>query len=369
MRCIKTPVFFFFFFIHILSFTNAGEPDTLVIHAISGMQYDVVRFHVKPDSKLVLIFRNSDNMEHNLVTTNPGKREIVVKQALLLGKKGASMNYIPESPDVIFSIGVLAPGEEKSITITTPKAEGVYPYVCTYPGHGTIMYGAMYVGQKEDMPTIQNDLNIPERRRLKSGGEPAKSKHHSKVLSSGHPYPLTPPFFYRIFMPQSSPASIAVSLENQYSYCWDTDKCLMRYAWHGGFLDNSPPWTTKGQAMSEIIGTIFYRERNLRPIILEGSSTNPVVEYKGFQIAQGGYPEIHYTLDGVDIYELIGVSENSNGIVIHYRIPDLNKNLILKFDNDSKLIVLKSDGEEITHQSLSASEGKEFSVLIKLQGE
>lgn len=344
-----------------------GKTDTIVIHAISGMQYDLARFHVNPNSDLVVIFTNTDNMEHNFVVTQPEKREVVVNLALQLGDMGATMNYIPQAPEVLFSIGVLAPGDSKTINITTPKEEGVYPYVCTYPGHGTIMYGAMYVGSEEDMPDIESDLNIPEWRRSEKKNELTNNHPHRKNLNSGHPYPLTPPFFYRIFMPHSNPASIAVSLENQFSYCWDTDKCLMRYAWHGGFLDNNPPWTTKGQAMSEIIGTIFYKERNLRPLSIEGNSSNPIIRYKGFKLVQGGYPEMHYTLDGFDVYELIKVNRDGNGINVHYRIPKLTKNLILSFENDSDLRVINSKGEEIAHRKLSFTVGKEFSVVIKLQ--
>jgi putative heme-binding domain-containing protein len=40
---------------------------------------------------------------------------------------------------------LLQPGESQAITFEAPKTPGVYPYVCTYPGHWRRMFGALYV--------------------------------------------------------------------------------------------------------------------------------------------------------------------------------------------------------------------------------
>jgi putative heme-binding domain-containing protein len=40
---------------------------------------------------------------------------------------------------------LLSPGESQAITFETPKEPGIYPYVCTYPGHWRRMFGALYV--------------------------------------------------------------------------------------------------------------------------------------------------------------------------------------------------------------------------------
>ena len=40
---------------------------------------------------------------------------------------------------------LVAPREAEKISFVAPTQPGVYPYVCTYPGHWRRMYGAMYV--------------------------------------------------------------------------------------------------------------------------------------------------------------------------------------------------------------------------------
>ncbi len=39
----------------------------------------------------------------------------------------------------------MQPRESQKLSLAAPKAPGVYPYVCTYPGHWRRMYGALYV--------------------------------------------------------------------------------------------------------------------------------------------------------------------------------------------------------------------------------
>jgi putative heme-binding domain-containing protein len=44
----------------------------------------------------------------------------------------------------------LQPRQSQRLAITAPSKPGVYPYVCTYPGHWRRMYGALYVVQGLD---------------------------------------------------------------------------------------------------------------------------------------------------------------------------------------------------------------------------
>src|SRR5690606_5009013 len=106
------------------------------LEAVTGLQYDLVRFAVKPGEKVELVFTNNDDMGHNLLIAKPGSRIEVVNTALQLAEKGPGMDYIPDIPQVLWSIPVLYAGESQSIQFVAPKEQGAYPYVCTYPGHG-----------------------------------------------------------------------------------------------------------------------------------------------------------------------------------------------------------------------------------------
>lgn len=57
-------------------------------------------------------------------------------------------DYVPPGKMdlVIIETGLIAPGESKTITFTTPKQAGDYEYICTFPGHFTAgMRGTLHV--------------------------------------------------------------------------------------------------------------------------------------------------------------------------------------------------------------------------------
>jgi azurin len=103
-------------------------PAAVSIEATEGMQYDMVRFRVNPGSKVTLTLTNASDMSHNLVIAKPGTRLEVVKAGLALAEKGPQMNYIPKTGSVLWSIPVVLPGQNKSLTFTAPEKPGVYPH-------------------------------------------------------------------------------------------------------------------------------------------------------------------------------------------------------------------------------------------------
>lgn len=130
------------------------------LSVLPGLQFNLPRFQVKPGQQVKLTFTNTDNMDHNMLIVNPDKREKIVQKAMGMGSNGAKNNYIPNDSDVLWSIPVLRKGQTQTLTFKAPDKEGVYPYVCTFPGHGFIMYGAMYVNSSGNMPPIEKDKNV-----------------------------------------------------------------------------------------------------------------------------------------------------------------------------------------------------------------
>ncbi len=383
---------------------------TVLLSAIPGLQYDVVRFKVKPGARVKVILTNKDDMSHNLVFTKPAARLLVVNAALKLEEKGPMMNYIPGSSDVLWTIPVLSPGQEKSLAFTAPKSQGAYPYVCTFPGHGFVMYGVMYVTTDEHLPGIENDLNIPPTRREGKSAEATaknddhilhsvktKSPHpyegiendlnipptrregksseatakneghtlHSVKTKSPHPYEPTAPYLYRVYMEGASPAAIAVNLPHELSYCWDAGTCQLRYAWQGGFVDNTAVW--KGQhknAVAKIVGTIFFREMTTHPLRIGSPEKIPVATYKGYQLINR-YPEFHYTLDGTDVYELIQSKADGKGLVRTFRIPGVTKPVWLYVHPQDGIEYEAPLGKwEKNKLMLSSGQSREFTIVM-----
>jgi putative heme-binding domain-containing protein len=111
------------------------------------MLYDRERLVVKAGKPVEVLFENNDLMPHNFVITQPGALEEVGTQAELQATQpgAAERGYVPKSPKVLFSGKLLQPRSAEKLAFTAPIQPGVYPYVCTYPGHWRRMYGALYV--------------------------------------------------------------------------------------------------------------------------------------------------------------------------------------------------------------------------------
>ena len=335
----KTHVLLLLYFLGFsqLSLAQAEEEieREIEIKAIAGLKYDLTRIKVKPGERIKLTLTNVDDMDHNLVITKPGARTEVVDASNKLAENGPSQNYVPLSDKVLWSVRIVTPGQSAYIIFQAPSKEDIYPYVCTLPGHGLVMYGVMYV-TTNDLPPLEKDPNVPPSNTLGAGHE-----QHG-VVADLHPYKTTPPYLYRIFMPDAGPAAIAVSLPNQLSYCWDAGSCRLRYAWKGEFLDPKNYFDKKAEKYAKIMGTIFYRDKTTYPLKFSAEK-DPDVDFKGYKLIDR-YPEFHYTIDGKDVYELIKPKEDGNGLIRSFKIPQATQPLYFVFDT--------SDGTEY-----SASKG------------
>jgi len=336
---------------------NRDSAKTITINAIGGLQYDLVRFSVKPGSEVKLILTNKDDMKHNMLITVPGARMAVVNASLQMGNMGEKKSYIPAMDEILWSIPLLEPGESKTLSFTAPQKEGVYPYVCTYPGHGQVMYGAMYVTRKE-MPPLKDDIHVPPVAGAHKGDVHI---HDNKDFAEQK---RAAPYLYRIFLPGASPAAIAVRLSDSLSYCWDAGTCRLRYAWYGGFLDNTDIWKGHHDAYGTIMGTIFYRDKTNFPIHIDHPGNIPVVQFKGYRLVNK-YPEFHYTLDGIDVYELIKPGEKGVALIRTFRVPQTERILWFLFDNDDGVSYQASKGDRQGNKvRLSPSDAKEFTITM-----
>lgn len=145
--------------------------------------------------------------------------------------------------------------------------------------------------------------------------------------SSGHPYPLELPEVYRTFMPESSPASIAVGLPGGQSYCFDAGVAYLRYAWQGGYIDNTKQWDGNGNAFSEVVGEVYYRNQVGFPLRFGEAEATPEVEFEGYWLVEDGYPEFRYTADGVKVRELIKPHPKENGLVRTFEVGPVDEPL------------------------------------------
>jgi putative heme-binding domain-containing protein len=111
------------------------------------MLFDQERLVVQAGKPVQIVFENNDIMPHNLVITQPGALEEVGTLAEATGTQPGALerHYVPASPKILASSQLLPPRGSQKLDLIAPTNPGVYPYVCTYPGHWRRMYGALYV--------------------------------------------------------------------------------------------------------------------------------------------------------------------------------------------------------------------------------
>jgi putative heme-binding domain-containing protein len=111
------------------------------------MLFDKERLVVQAGKPVEVFFENNDLMPHNFVLVQPGALEAVglLAEATATQPGAAERHYVPASDKIIRASRLLPPRDAQRLSFTAPARPGVYPYVCTYPGHWRRMYGALYV--------------------------------------------------------------------------------------------------------------------------------------------------------------------------------------------------------------------------------
>ncbi len=130
--------------------TQLGELGVRVLRVGTlpeRMAYDKDVLVVKAGKPVEILFENSDLMPHNLVVLQPGSlEEIGMAAETSATEPGAqARHFVPVSKKVLLSSTLLQPRESQQLSFTAPMQPGVYPVVCTYPGHWRRMYAALYV--------------------------------------------------------------------------------------------------------------------------------------------------------------------------------------------------------------------------------
>ena len=126
---------------------NDGDM-TIVLGTQPGLKFDQALLTVKAGARIRLVFRNTDDMLHNVVLCAPGKGESVGNAALALGVDGAAKNYVPDTADVLFHSALVLPETSDTIFFNAPTAPGDYDYLCSFPGHSALMKGILRVEPK-----------------------------------------------------------------------------------------------------------------------------------------------------------------------------------------------------------------------------
>ena len=319
-----------------------------------GLRFDPPRLKVNPGDAVTLELENADSTHqpHNFILTLPGKRNEVVKMALEMAEKGPARQFVPESPAILAHSDLLAPDKTQRLRFTAPAEPGVYPYMCTFPGHGLVMYGALYVGVP--MPPIHEDPNLPEM--LTAG----------LVCGGGRR-----PFVQRMFMPDAGPASIAVALPGEQNFCWDSTACRLRYIWSGKFIDAGEHWRGNGSKLARVPAEPWWRaSRESAPLCFGSADAEPPsLTFRGYRLEEG-IPVFRYRAGDTDVTEKITASTSERAVSIRYRMEGAQEPVFMSLSPAPGFRWSTTAGKlTAEHLKLTPEEAADFTLTLSASHE
>ncbi|WP_231741090.1 plastocyanin/azurin family copper-binding protein [Thalassoglobus neptunius] len=113
----------------------------------SNLSFQDRTLRVKAGEPIRFTLRNPDVVPHNWAFVKPGALHAVgtMSNKLIADPDAFLSHYIPETDDVLVHTDVVSPGSFQVIFFHAPKTPGVYPYLCTFPGHWLVMNGELIV--------------------------------------------------------------------------------------------------------------------------------------------------------------------------------------------------------------------------------
>lgn len=127
------------------------------------MKYTKEQIAVKTGQPVKIVFMNPDATDHNLVIVRPGALEEVgmAANAMARDPKNANSDFIPKSKRnlILHATKMIGPMRKSRVHVLrfkAPTEPGLYPYVCTFPGHWVVMKGVMVVA--DDLKEVDRML-------------------------------------------------------------------------------------------------------------------------------------------------------------------------------------------------------------------
>lgn len=121
--------------------------NELVIEGNDNMQYNLTELKAKAGKPITLTLKHvgkasKKDMGHNLVILKPGTDVEAFAQKAM---KDVASDYVPQNdPSIIAHTKLLGGGESDTITFTIDK-KGTYDFLCSFPGHYSMMKGKLII--------------------------------------------------------------------------------------------------------------------------------------------------------------------------------------------------------------------------------
>ena len=169
---------------------------------------------------------------------------------------------------------------------------------------------------------------------------------------------------HRTFMPDCSPAAIAVSLPGGHSYCWDAGNCRLRYAWRGGFIKKNGSFS-RWRTLPHLEGRVYHRESSF-PLSFEGKEIKTMrKKFRGYRLL-GGIPEFRYEVGDAEIREFLAKLPGKSGLSRRFFVSNAPSDLLFHLDPDAGTRITCNKGRRKEGAiRLSPEEATDFTITME----
>ncbi len=130
-----------------------ADHDLSLQTQVGTLAYDTNELSVSPGSMVRVSLVNADDLQHNIVfsqSPDENSGQALAMAAIQLGAEGMSRQWIPDSDGMLAASSMADPHKTVSVFFRAPEENGLYPYVCTFPGHAAVMKGVLIVGEVQE---------------------------------------------------------------------------------------------------------------------------------------------------------------------------------------------------------------------------
>lgn len=128
---------------------TAAKPRVIEISGNDAMHFSIAEITAQPGEALEVVMTNvgevpKQAMAHNWVLLRPMTDEAL--GAFAMSAMTKAPDYIPDDQSsIIAHTKTLGPKESDKVDFKAPTTKGEYTYICTFPGHYTLMHGKLIV--------------------------------------------------------------------------------------------------------------------------------------------------------------------------------------------------------------------------------
>ncbi|MFC4991772.1 PVC-type heme-binding CxxCH protein [Rubritalea tangerina] len=125
-----------------------GLQEVLITCVPERLMFDKKRFTVKAGQPVKLTLDNPDATQHNLLILDRGASVSEVGMAaneMAKSPEGMKKHFVPDDKRILFSTKLVGEHQKEVLRFIAPTKPGEYPFICSFPGHWSVMKGVMVV--------------------------------------------------------------------------------------------------------------------------------------------------------------------------------------------------------------------------------